>query len=143
MTYALDSNIVSLLLRPNHNPDVVRRLGEAIQKGCTYVIPPLCYYEVKWNLIWKHAEVQTRLFNDLIDRSVSNFIISEAETVKSAEIRAYLEKRGTPIGEDGNGDADIFIAAHCLINGYTLVTDNVKDFSKIDGLRFVNWKERG
>ena len=37
------------------------------------------------------------------------------------------------------GDADILIAAFCLIDGYTLVTNNTKDFKNIDGLRFVDW----
>jgi len=48
-----------------------------------------------------------------------------------------LEERGLPVG---NKDADIFIAAHCIVNDYTLVTDNTGDFERIDGLKFVNWK---
>jgi tRNA(fMet)-specific endonuclease VapC len=62
--------------------------------------------------------------------------ISEDEIIKAAEIRANLEERHLPIGA-----ADIFIAAHCIVNGYTLVTDNTKDFERIDGLDIVNWKD--
>ena len=36
-------------------------------------------------------------------------------------------------------DADILIAAFCMVNGYTLVTANTKDFENIDNLQFVNW----
>jgi len=39
------------------------------------------------------------------------------------------------------GDADILIAAFCIVNGYTLVTDNVKHFENIAGLRLMNWAE--
>ena len=43
-----------------------------------------------------------------------------------------------PIGKD---DGDIFIAAQCIVNDYTLVTDNTGDFERINGLKTVNWKK--
>lgn len=36
-------------------------------------------------------------------------------------------------------DADILIASYCIVNDYTLVTRNAKDFERVDGLKFVNW----
>ena len=39
-------------------------------------------------------------------------------------------------------DADIVIAAFCMVNEYTLVTANTKDFENIDGMQFVNWTEK-
>jgi predicted nucleic acid-binding protein len=65
--------------------------------------------------------------------------MTEAEIIKAAEIKADLKKRGLPIGKK---DGDIFIAAHRIINDYTLVTDNTDDLQNINGLKFVNWKER-
>ena len=50
------------------------------------------------------------------------------------DIRSSLEKRGMIIG--GN---DIFIAAHALSLDMTLVTKNVREFSRIDGLKLDNW----
>ena len=58
--------------------------------------------------------------------------------IEAAKIWAVLRKKGTPIGKD---DGDIMIAAHCIANGYTVVTDNVDDFSRIDGVKFINWKD--
>ena len=49
-------------------------------------------------------------------------------------IRANLEKQGNPIG--GN---DLFIAAHALTLGSTLVTANEREFMRIDGLKYENW----
>ncbi|MFT4054364.1 MAG: type II toxin-antitoxin system VapC family toxin [Novosphingobium sp.] len=49
-------------------------------------------------------------------------------------LRADLERRGVPIG--GN---DMLIAAHALNLGATLVTDNVREFERVDGLDIVNW----
>ncbi|WP_176593425.1 type II toxin-antitoxin system VapC family toxin [Sphingobium sp. EM0848] len=49
-------------------------------------------------------------------------------------LRAALERQGTPIG--GN---DMFIAAHALALDATLVTDNVREFARVPGLRIENW----
>ena len=64
--------------------------------------------------------------------------MSEEDFVTAIKIKAYLMEQGTPIGKK---DGDIFIAAYCIVNDYTLVTDNTRDFSRIDGLKYVNWKE--
>ena len=49
-------------------------------------------------------------------------------------LRADLERRGTPIGAN-----DMLIAAHALAIGATLVTDNIREFERVDGLQLVNW----
>jgi tRNA(fMet)-specific endonuclease VapC len=49
-------------------------------------------------------------------------------------LRADLERRGTPIGAN-----DMLIAAHALTIGATLVTDNIREFERVDGLQLVNW----
>ena len=54
--------------------------------------------------------------------------------VKSAHIFVEMRKKSFTVGDD-----DIFIAAFCLLNGYTLVTRNVKDFENISGMKYVNW----
>lgn len=54
-----------------------------------------------------------------------------------AEIRADLEKLGRPIGW-----GDYFIAAHARSLDLTLVTDNIREFSRVDGLKLENWIER-
>jgi tRNA(fMet)-specific endonuclease VapC len=50
------------------------------------------------------------------------------------EIRAGLERTGQPIGAN-----DLLIAAHALALGLTVVTDNEREFSRIDDLRVENW----
>ena len=50
------------------------------------------------------------------------------------DIRAELERRGTPIGVN-----DLHIAAHARSEGVTLVTNNRREFERIDGLRLENW----
>lgn len=49
-------------------------------------------------------------------------------------LRAELERLGTPIGAN-----DMLIAAHALAIGATLVTDNIREFERVEGLKLVNW----
>jgi tRNA(fMet)-specific endonuclease VapC len=51
-----------------------------------------------------------------------------------AEIRAQLERSGTPIGAN-----DFWIAAHGLALGAVLVTDNLAEFRRVPGLLTENW----
>jgi tRNA(fMet)-specific endonuclease VapC len=51
-----------------------------------------------------------------------------------AQIRAVLERQGTPIGAN-----DLWIAAQALATGAVLVTNNTRDFERIPGLALENW----
>ena len=50
------------------------------------------------------------------------------------QVRAHLKKEGTPIGNN-----DLFIAAHALSLGATLVTNNQREFNRVPGLVVENW----
>ena len=50
------------------------------------------------------------------------------------EIRANLERKGKPIGVN-----DLHIAGHARSEGLTLVTNNMKEFERVEGLRLENW----
>lgn len=50
-------------------------------------------------------------------------------------LRAQLERMGRPIGA-----YDTLIAAHALSRGLVLVTANVGEFERVDGLRIENWQ---
>jgi tRNA(fMet)-specific endonuclease VapC len=51
-----------------------------------------------------------------------------------AVIRAKLHKTGTLIGPN-----DLWIAAHALCQGMTLVTNNTREFKRVPGLKLENW----
>jgi tRNA(fMet)-specific endonuclease VapC len=50
------------------------------------------------------------------------------------EIRSYLEQSGNPIGNN-----DLLIAATAIANDLTLITRNVREFSKISSLKITEW----
>ena len=51
------------------------------------------------------------------------------------EIRVALQRRGRPIGAH-----DMLIAAHAISAGAVLVSDNVREFSRVKGLSVENWR---
>jgi tRNA(fMet)-specific endonuclease VapC len=50
------------------------------------------------------------------------------------QIRAALERRGTPIGVN-----DLHIAAQARSEGLTLISNNLREFERVDGLLLENW----
>ena len=64
--------------------------------------------------------------------TVLDFDIEAAR--RYGELRAHLEKKGTPIGS-----MDMQIAAHALALDLTLVTNNEREFRRVPGLRIENW----
>lgn len=51
-----------------------------------------------------------------------------------ADLRAVLERRGTPIGAN-----DLWIAAQARALGAVLVTDNMRELGRVDALKIDNW----
>ena len=58
----------------------------------------------------------------------------DAAAARYGDIRAHLERRGTPIGP-----LDTLIAAHALALGSALVTNNVTEFSRVPELGVEDW----
>ncbi|MXZ81419.1 MAG: type II toxin-antitoxin system VapC family toxin [Gammaproteobacteria bacterium] len=79
------------------------------------------------------AEHNRRQLDDFVSRLVVLEYGSKAAT-HYGEIRAALEYRGQMIGVN-----DLHIAAHARSEGLTLVTNNLKEFRRVDGLLLENW----
>ncbi len=58
------------------------------------------------------------------------------DAIAAGEIRQILEKAGTPIGP-----YDVQIAAQGLARGYTVVTHNTGEFSRVPNLQLIDWIE--
>lgn len=59
---------------------------------------------------------------------------NEKASIEYGKIRAVLESAGKVIGS-----LDMLIGAHALSLGVTLVSNNTKEFERIDGLKLENW----
>jgi len=133
MIYALDTNIISYIL--NGNTDVDLKLDSIINSGDKVVLPLMVYYEAKRGLLANNAINKMRVFEKLC-KALNVNSLTTADMNTAANIYAKNKRQGTPIN-----DADLLIAAQCIANNYTLVTNNVKHFKNIDGLIIENWIE--
>jgi len=133
MTYALDTNIITYLLKDNLA--VYEGYDNATVDGSRCIIPPVAYYEIKRGLFFSSATSKSNDF-DILCRELGVGDMSVEIWNEAAMLYAGLRQKGQLIE-----DADLFIAAFCIVNNYTLVTNNTKHFEHIDGLRFVNWAE--
>src|SRR5215471_17529550 len=130
MRYLLDTNIISDLVR---NPQGkiaqnIRKVGES--RVCTSIIvaAELGYGAAKKGSAQLTAQLESVL-------GALEILPFEAPAEKTyASIRARLERVGKPIG--GN---DMLIASQAVALGYTVVTDNENEFSRIQDLRCENW----
>lgn len=127
----LDTNV---LLRLVHDPnDLVREriMAEGGFRGvCTSVI-------VAGELRFGVERRQSRRLAEQVETLLAGIHVlpfDEPADRRYAELRAVLERAGTPIG--GN---DMLIAAHALALGCVLVTDNVGELSRVPGLVVENW----
>jgi predicted nucleic acid-binding protein len=129
--YAIDSNIISYLLKGNEQ--IAERIEAETSIGHEVVIPPIAYYEVKRGLIASSATAKIEIFNNLCSENKVGDI-DRATLDAAATIYASLRLIGRSIE-----DADILIAAFCIANDFTLITNNTKHFEHINGLSFMNW----
>lgn len=133
MRYMLDTNtcIYAIKHKPEqvlinlkkHNPDDI-------------CISSITYAELMHGVEKSKAVMKNRmaLIMLLADIEIVEFGNRAAE--QYGKIRAVLEKQGTPIGP-----MDMLIAGHALSLGYTVVTNNVKEFNRVEGLKIENWVE--
>jgi tRNA(fMet)-specific endonuclease VapC len=128
--YLLDTNTISDFILHPRGPVAgrIRRLGAGAV--CTSIIVAA---ELRFGVEKRGSrKLATRISEALEVLEVLPFE-SPADAVY-AVIRANLEKAGHPIAAN-----DLLIAAHAISLGYTLVTDNKRDFSRVSGLTAETW----
>ena len=131
--YMLDTNIVSDVVRNPFGPCADKLYQLNHDDIC---ISSIVLSEILFGIRRKGSERLTDLVEGLLKRiPVVDYDASAARHY--ADIRTLLEGRGTLIGT-----TDIFIAAHAISLGIVLVTNNVREFSRVDGLKLENWIER-
>jgi tRNA(fMet)-specific endonuclease VapC len=130
MRYLLDTNMVSDLIRHPQGQvtQAIRAVGEP--QVCTSIIVAA---ELRYGATKRGSPRLTAQLDAIL--AVLEILPFEAPAVAVyGRLRASLERDGRPIG--GN---DLLIAAQATALGYTIVTDNEREFSRIEGLACENW----
>ena len=130
----LDCNTISYYFRGD--PQVVPRM-QALRPA-DLGVPTIVEYELRYGLLRLPAEAAQSRLAALAQflRPVQLLPFDSECAAQAAKIRVALEAAGTPIGPH-----DTLIAAIALRHQATLVTRNVREFSRVPGLQYVNWHE--
>ena len=133
MRYMLDTNICIYAIK--HKPEkVFQKLQEVEPEDVC--VSSLTYAELVHGVEKSAAVEKNRLALSMLLANIEilDFDVDAADCY--GKIRADLEKKGTPIGP-----LDMMIAGHAQSRGYTVVTNNVKEFSRVSNLKIENWAE--
>ena len=127
----LDTNICIYIAR-SHPATVARRFARAAPGSLRISIitwGELCFGAAKSN---DPARAQVLLGE--FARVVGVLDLPAAAGLRYGELRAVLRRAGTPIGNN-----DLWIAAHALALGVPLVSNNLREFERVPGLKLENW----
>ena len=130
MRYMLDTNTCIFLLK--HNPAVISAFAEKKDDGAA--ISSITLAELEFGVCNSSAYEKNRnaLLSFLPLIEVMPF--DGAAAAMYGVICTSLRRKGMPIGQ-----MDILIAAHAKATGLIVVTDNVREFGRVDGLKVENW----
>jgi tRNA(fMet)-specific endonuclease VapC len=128
--YMLDSD-TCIYLRRKRPAEVVRRFA-TLEPG-EAVISVIAYGELRYGAEKHGVRRSLETLNELVALVPVEPLPALAAAVYG-EIRAVLERRGETIGNN-----DLWIAAHALVAGLTLVTNNEREFRRVPGLSVENW----
>ena len=126
----LDTNTLSELIRNPRGALTERLAAIEPDEVCTSIVVAC---ELRFGARRKGSEVLTRRVEQLL--GTLNVLPLDPPAVEHyADIRAALEQLGTPIGSH-----DLFIAAHARSRGLTLVTHNIREFTRVPDLNVQDW----
>ncbi|MDR1864051.1 MAG: type II toxin-antitoxin system VapC family toxin [Bacteroidales bacterium] len=133
MKYLLDTSICVFFFRGKFNiADAFKAKG--YENCCISEMTPveLRYGAENSTNPQKHHELLDRFLKKIMVISISDSIFVFAKE------KVRLRKAGKPVHDD----FDLLIGATAIRQGLTLVTDNVRDFERLEGIKIENWVER-
>jgi len=128
--YLLDTNILSDLIRHPQGAVAARIADISEVEIATSIIVAS---ELRYGAERRASERLTARVEELLTL-LPVFPLKGDADVQYGRLRTNLERRGQTIGAN-----DMLIAAHALALDATLVTDKVREFERISGLKVENW----
>lgn len=131
MKYLLDTNICIYIIKKK--PEI------ALKKVQTLATNDLCVSsitvaELRYGVEKSQHAAQNREALELFLMPLVIMPFNKDAAISYGKIRAGLEAKGQPIGS-----LDTLIVAHALSLGFTIVTNNTREFERVPGLHVENW----
>lgn len=134
MRFLLDTDICIYLIKKKP-PSVIQKLSELANNDVA--ISSITLFELKYGVENSQYRQQSNKALNHFTASIPHLLPLDGAAAKvAAKIRADLKKRGLPIGP-----YDLLIAAIAIANNLTLISNNGREFKRIEGLKLENWVE--
>jgi len=131
MIYMLDTNICAFIIR--NKPQYIKQKLKTVEEKHEIALSSIVVAELLFGAQKKKSQKLTKIIHTFID----NFTIYDFDKQASfeyAKIRTQLEAKGKIIGAN-----DLLISSHAKSLGAVLVTNNTKEFERIDDLNIEDW----
>src|SRR6266571_8215656 len=130
----LDTNAVIAVL--NDPKSLVRkRIDDAIGRGDAIAISTIVLFELRYGAAKSaRPERNAKRITDFLAGPIDVLPFEEADADEAGDIRAALERAGTPIGP-----YDVLVAAQARRRNAVLITANRREFARVPRLRFEDW----
>jgi tRNA(fMet)-specific endonuclease VapC len=114
---------------------VLKRLQHIVGKQHRIVISAITYQEMQFGLLGKKASPKhTVLVAEFLKRVDEVLPWDKKAVDATTEVKKQLMAKGAPIGNN-----DTAIAGHAIATGCVLVTNNTREFSRVEGLNLEDW----
>ena len=134
MTLSLDTNLLIDVLR-DRDPAARHAFRTILAQDQPVVASILVQHELLYGAARHRDPVsETRDVGRLLGQ-IAIEPLDRRDVAVAAEVRADLRKRGATIGP-----YDLLIASQASARGWTVVTENVREFGRVSGLQVVNWR---
>ena len=131
MRYMLDTNIVAFA--KNNRPEVVLERMRRFDPG-DLCMSAITLAELEYGVFNSSNPERNQVALTLFLANVEVVPFGDDAAVEYGRMRAGLRRKGTPIGAN-----DLLIAAHAKSLGMTLVTNNTREFARVEGLILEDW----
>ena len=130
----LDTDICSYIMR-DRPASVLQALQERMANRHRVVVSAITYAELRFGAVGKKAPSNANIVVDGFMARINEVLPWDKAAADAAtRIRKALGGKGQPIGYN-----DTLIAGHAIARGCILVTNNTKEFQRIEKLRLENW----
>ena len=131
MRYMLDTNIIAYAINKRPERVFARMTAHEPAELC---ISAVTLAELEYGVCKSSRPEQNRLALMAFLSCIQVLPFGAEAAREYGLIRQSLSSRGTPIGAN-----DLMIAAHARALGLTLVTNNTREFERVEGLKLENW----
>ncbi|MPZ56553.1 MAG: PIN domain-containing protein [Rhizobiales bacterium] len=117
-----------------HSAALRDRLNRVTARGDSASVSIISVFELRYGIAKSAQVARNTARTELFLASVAILTFDHEDAVIAGTIRAALERLDTPIGP-----YHVLIGAQALRHNLLLVTANVREFSRVDGLRWEDW----